>query len=251
MRVNINFYTHVKTLRLKAKIGDAAFWVPPRIWAYAAEHRHNGDLSGHSAQEIAALIAYPGDAKEMLEALLQASFIDPDMKIHNWEEHNGFHATFSRRAKTAARARWKSKESNKENSTEKRGDERRGEETSIATSIAKASTTYKSRPCDTTNFVESLKSEPAYEGINIDREFSKMKVWCTNKKKQPTPSRFIAWLNRIEQPLTANGESIEAIELKVSIHPANPSYKKHNPNCSQEQKLEYKALLSKREGMLK
>lgn len=53
----------------------------------------------------------------MLEALLQAGFLDQDMKIHDWLEHSGFHELYAARAKKAAEARWE-KERTKEKGTE-------------------------------------------------------------------------------------------------------------------------------------
>lgn len=51
-------------------------------------------------------------------------------------------------------------------------------------------------------WLQSLKSNQAYGHINIPVEFGKMAAWCEVKKKQPTRSRFINWLNRIEKPIS-------------------------------------------------
>ena len=138
VRVMNNFYTHRKTIRLRAAIGDAAFWVPPRLWAYAAENQPDGIFKDYSATEIALLIGYLGDAKEMLKALLEARYMDSDpLRVHDWEEHNGYHSTFAKRAKTAATARWAnnsvSPAPSVQDSTRK---ERKGKEASIAASNA-------------------------------------------------------------------------------------------------------------------
>lgn len=107
VRVLNSFYTHRKTIRLRAAIGDAAYWVPPRIWSYASENQPDGCLQQYTPQELAMLIAYQGDGKALLGALLQAGFLDADpIRIHDWEEHNGYHATYAERAKKAAMARW-------------------------------------------------------------------------------------------------------------------------------------------------
>lgn len=58
------------------------------------------------------------------------------------------------------------------------------------------------------DWLRSLKETEAYEHINISAEYSKMLVWCQNKKKQPTRTRFINWLNRIEKPMKAIGSVI-------------------------------------------
>lgn len=133
VRVNSNFYNHPKTLRLKAALGNDAYWLPPRIWAYAAEYHPDGDLSTFSSAEIASFAGYLGDASRMLEALLQAGFLDAEpLRIHDWGEYNSYHATYAARAKVAAAARWQ-KERTKEKEIEKRR-----EETSNATSMLQA-----------------------------------------------------------------------------------------------------------------
>jgi hypothetical protein len=136
VRVNTSFYSHIKTIKLWAKIGNDAFWVPPRIWAVAAVQRPNGNFDGISAEELAKLIGYSGDAPSMLQALLQAGYMDADpLRIHNWEEHNGYHVSFAERASSAAKARWKKAGPKKGD-----GDEKRREETSIASGMLQAST---------------------------------------------------------------------------------------------------------------
>lgn len=106
IRVMTGFYSHRKTARLRSMIGDDAFWLPPRLWAYAAENQPDGDISSYNATELAMLLGYNKDATSMLEALTSCGFVDSDMKIHGWMEHNGYHEKFARRAKTAAQARW-------------------------------------------------------------------------------------------------------------------------------------------------
>lgn len=111
IRLSTNFFSHIKTLRLKAAIGNDAFWVPPKLWVYAAEHQPDGILSNFSAEELAMLVGYQGDAQAMLQALLRARFLDEEpLRIHGWDEHNGFHKAFAIRASKAAKARWKGQE---------------------------------------------------------------------------------------------------------------------------------------------
>jgi hypothetical protein len=136
VRLNCNFYTHRKTAKLRAALGDAALWIPPRLWAYAAENQPDGEFGDYTAAELASLIGYTKDPNAMLQALLQAGFMDSKpLRIHDWGEYNGFHAVYAARAKHAAEARW-AKERTKE-----KVQERRGEEASIASSIGHPSTT--------------------------------------------------------------------------------------------------------------
>jgi len=143
IRLSTNYYTHRKTVRLKAKLGECAYWLMPRLWSYAAEHQPDGDFSDYSAEEIAEFIGYQGDAQAMLQAMLDACFFDAtSMHLHSWEDHNGYHASFSARAKKAAEARWAKQPSPtppSKTGQDKKGIERKGKETSIASRMLVAS----------------------------------------------------------------------------------------------------------------
>lgn len=133
VRLEAGFWTHRKTMRLRALIGDAALWLPPRLWSYAAQNQPDGDFSNYMPEELAMLLGYTSNAQAMLGALQQSGFMD-EMKVHDWQEYNGYHRAFAERAKKAAAARWKGV-----SKTERKGEEKRREEGSNASSIANAS----------------------------------------------------------------------------------------------------------------
>jgi hypothetical protein len=54
--------------------------------------------------------------------------------------------------------------------------------------------------------MEKIKASPAYEGIDIDREFAKMQIWCTKHRKVATIQRFINWLNRCDKPMDTDAQ---------------------------------------------
>lgn len=106
IRVRTGFYSNRKTVRLRLKIGDDAFWIPPRLWAYCAENQADGDISGYQSEELAELIGCGKYATSILQALKDCGFVTNEGKIHDWAEHNGYHEKFAERAKFAASARW-------------------------------------------------------------------------------------------------------------------------------------------------
>jgi len=120
VRLSISFFTHRKTAALFTLIGADAYWIPPRLWTYAATHQPDGDFTKYSDKEIALLIAYHGDASSMLQALQKSGFMD-GMKIHGWREHNAYHSVFAERATKAANARWRQRGKRKD--IEKKGKE--------------------------------------------------------------------------------------------------------------------------------
>lgn len=128
IRLYTSFFSHRKTRRLRSIIGDDAFWVPPRLWAYAATNQPDGNFKDYLPEDIAAGIGYTKDAQALLEALLEAQFLDKNMKIHDWAVHSGFHELYAARAKKAATIRWEKEKNQKKEETEKNTTELRGAE---------------------------------------------------------------------------------------------------------------------------
>jgi hypothetical protein len=138
VKLSLSFYSHRKTARLRSEIGDDAFWIPPRLWAYAAQNQPDGDMSGYPSHELAFLLGCEKHASSILEALLRAGFLDANGMIHGWEEHNGYHKTYSERAKKAAAARWSKEKPSSSKDEEKKRDKDIDIEASIASSMLEA-----------------------------------------------------------------------------------------------------------------
>lgn len=55
-------------------------------------------------------------------------------------------------------------------------------------------------------FLESLKTNPAYQHIDITEQLSKMDAWLlVHPGRQKTRKFIVGWLNKIEKPLPING----------------------------------------------
>jgi hypothetical protein len=54
-------------------------------------------------------------------------------------------------------------------------------------------------------WIESLKSNPAYIGLDIQVIKGKCEAWCFNKGKMFTRARLLNWLNREERPMGGDG----------------------------------------------
>lgn len=67
-------------------------------------------------------------------------------------------------------------------------------------------------------WIESLKSQKAYEGIDVDREVAKCKVWSDINKKQFSRRRVVNWLNRTEKPLNGVGKG-KLKEIQEDLQP--------------------------------
>jgi hypothetical protein len=55
------------------------------------------------------------------------------------------------------------------------------------------------------NWRGELQKSDAYGMLSVEAEFQKMIFWCQQKRKQPSRSRFLAWLNRADKPMTTGG----------------------------------------------
>lgn len=75
-------------------------------------------------------------------------------------------------------------------------------------------------PVDDQAWIASLKSSPAYSGIDVDRELSKCLIHFDTKGIKVSRRRFLNWLNRTERPIAAPIRPVEASELKMSTHTA-------------------------------
>lgn len=87
---------------------------------------------------------------------------------------------------------------------EPNGRERKGKEGEGKENDKKDSSADASAPTDA-QWLEGLAKDPAFAGIDVQREFGKMSAWCRVNRKQPSRRRFINWLNRAERPMAAAG----------------------------------------------
>ena len=59
----------------------------------------------------------------------------------------------------------------------------------------------KAAPTSDADWLESLKVDPAYIGIDVAIEHAKASRWCETNRKQLSRRRFVNWLNRAERPI--------------------------------------------------
>lgn len=54
-------------------------------------------------------------------------------------------------------------------------------------------------------FLDDLRKNPAYQGVDVDREAGKCQTWCETNSKVYGRRRLVNWLNRVERPMAQNG----------------------------------------------
>lgn len=106
IQLDVGFYTHRKTLRLQARLGNDALWTVPRLWCYALENQTDGDFGKWKDDEITLAIRYAGDPAKFIKALIETEYMTPDKKLVNWEERQSYARMAKSRAEKAAAARW-------------------------------------------------------------------------------------------------------------------------------------------------
>lgn len=107
IRLDTSYHDHRKTRKLRRKIGPCADLIMPRLWCHAAEKQPDGDFSDYSYEEIRKIADYTGDAEKLVLHLQAVGYIDEDMKLHEWMEHNGHAIAIAKqKASRAAKARW-------------------------------------------------------------------------------------------------------------------------------------------------
>lgn len=90
-----------------------------------------------------------------------------------------------------------------------------------------------------------LSRNPAYSGIDLDRELGKMQVWCAANRKMATRRRFVNWLNRADRPMNHKAapaahkategvwhleKRIDAAQREIERIQSNPDNKEYVPD---------------------
>jgi hypothetical protein len=112
--------------------------------------------------------------------------------------------------------------------------------------VAGATASVRKAELSDEDWLKELATNPAYDGLDVAREFSKMQAWCAANRKQATRRRFVNWLNRADKPLNGavvqlNGHAkpesvwslqqrIEAATKEIERIQSNPANKEQIPD---------------------
>ena len=96
IQVYSNLPRHPKVSRLADELGLTSKGVNPNVvatgmlvslWTWAIQNAYDGDLSGCGARAIADACTWTKDPQKLVDALVASGFLDPDMRLHDWEEY--------------------------------------------------------------------------------------------------------------------------------------------------------------------
>lgn len=111
LNLDLDYFNHPKVMRLVGLIGKEYVAIPIQLWCYVGKfHTASGMLEGYSKQEIESVLGWTGPSGMLVDTLVKISFIEETAKgykIHDWSDHAGHLEAFKKRAKTAAKKRWK------------------------------------------------------------------------------------------------------------------------------------------------
>jgi hypothetical protein len=88
-------FTSPKIRRLAVVLGvpwPHALGLAGLLWRFAAKHAPTGEIGLHDDEEIAAALEWPGDAGELVAALVRCRLLDPTdsaarLLVHDWPDH--------------------------------------------------------------------------------------------------------------------------------------------------------------------
>lgn len=113
IRLNVDFFTHHKTRRLRRKLGADAVLSLITLFCYVGKTRPEGALLGMDADDIADVSDWDGDAQDFVSELCSIGFLEQCEEgiyhVHEWDEHNPWAAEQTERsdkARNAANKRW-------------------------------------------------------------------------------------------------------------------------------------------------
>ncbi len=110
INLDLDYFAHPKTDRLVRLLGKGSEVIPVKLWVYCGKfHPETGTLTGISAQEIEAKVAWWGKKGKAVQALLEVGFLEKvqgGFQVHDWLDHSGHIRAYKERAQKAAKARW-------------------------------------------------------------------------------------------------------------------------------------------------
>lgn len=226
INVDLNFFSHRKTIRLSAQLGDQAITCLLRLWCYAGQHDPEyGSLGDMRDYEIEHIVNWRGEQGQFVRSLISIGFldmVDGKARIHDWKDHARHLIVYRERAKKGANAKWAARLF-RDASSLLQADHHIVKSICYASSNAKDAVSTvpiqdntiqdntihkeKSIPSQVsrkpskplildTEWIAGLKTDPVYAGIDIDLQFRKASAWYPAHGRKLSRKAFINWLIR-------------------------------------------------------
>lgn len=224
INLDINYFDHYKTRRLIGILGPDADVLPIRLWAYCGRiHGKNGELRGYSAAEIAAVIRWTGEPHKAVRAMINVGFLVRTKRgyaCHDWHQHEGHLEAFSRRAKTAAEARWSKFRNDDATSIAKRKSSSAPTVRTVPSLPTKPTETEEGRPVDFSEAVKTSISDAARKRSDALRQIRLLDLRMPFGERKGLPISdlepdYCQWL--IDNKPGIGAELRDALSLRVRV----------------------------------
>ena len=101
IRLSVSFFHHPKTIKLQSLLGSEVVLSLLRLWCYAGQWKPSGNLEGMNQEEIEGAALYVGNPGMFVQVLLDVKFLNADLTLHDWQEHNPWAAGSLKRSDMA------------------------------------------------------------------------------------------------------------------------------------------------------
>lgn len=204
---------HPKTARIAKAMAWSLYETIGRLqcfWWWALTYAENGYLDRFSESEIAVAFGCPIDtAPALIRSLTEAGFLDVIkheivddqniacqnlvLRIHDWWQYSGhwLRSKYKRSPK-----KW--------HEIRNRYVTRTYRLRNRIPNLTKPNLTKPNPLLSPFSIIESLKSNPAFEGLDLQEQFYKMQAWCEVNNRKVTKRMFVNWLIRADKPFAAN-----------------------------------------------
>ena len=190
---------HPKVFDLMHSMGwdlDTTIGKLHRFWWWCVDYAESGDLTKHNNDRLARAVGLNGgkEAKKFVEEMIKASWIDtkPYLRVHNWWDYVGkfLQGKYSHNPDVWRRIQKAYEPYGYHKQTTRKP--------YIPTNLTNL---HNQQSNSDTNFIKLLKANPAYKGVDIDRELAKMDAWFLTPKgsrRRKTKRFIVSWLNRCD-----------------------------------------------------
>ena len=89
IRLSVNFFSHLKTLKLERRCGKEAVLCLLKLWVWAAVNQPSGDLSGYCSEDLELFSGWTGERGEFARGLRDIGWLDGEERayhLHGWGE---------------------------------------------------------------------------------------------------------------------------------------------------------------------
>lgn len=109
INVDLNYFGHIKTMRLVSRLGPGSDVLPIKLWCHVGKFAASKGSLAMLEAELEHVCGWWGEKGALAKALVDCGFVTREGDtwfVHDWIVHSGHLAYFQERAIKAAQKRW-------------------------------------------------------------------------------------------------------------------------------------------------